>query len=82
MSDAFAQGQALLRGERIDAALRAFHRAEAEGADPVACAAERWKCWMLLGRLENAWRESDQIAAAGRPDPHRFWNGKPGPEGV
>ncbi|MCU1233250.1 MAG: repeat protein [Candidatus Solibacter sp.] len=32
---------------------------------------------MLAGQFENAWRESDRIAARGTPDPHRFWDGCP-----
>jgi hypothetical protein len=32
---------------------------------------------MLAGRFEEAWRESDRIAARSRPDPHRFWDGLP-----
>ena len=32
---------------------------------------------MLLGQMENAWRESDRIALRGAPDPHRFWDGEP-----
>ena len=32
---------------------------------------------MLGGRFAEAWRESERIAARGKPDPHRFWNGAP-----
>ena len=32
---------------------------------------------MLSGCFEEAWRESDRIAARGRPDPHRLWDGLP-----
>ena len=32
---------------------------------------------MLLGEFEKAWRESDRVAARGRPDPNRFWDGLP-----
>jgi hypothetical protein len=32
---------------------------------------------MLTGRFEQAWKESDRIAADSRPDPHRFWDGRP-----
>lgn len=34
-------------------------------------------CHMLLGSFERAWDESDSIAARGKPDPHRFWDGQP-----
>ena len=58
-------------------ALRLFVAAESEGADPDLCAAGRWTCHMLAGNFHLAWRESDAIAARGRPDPHRFWDGRP-----
>jgi hypothetical protein len=32
---------------------------------------------MLAGRFEEAWRESDRIAARGRPDANRLWDGQP-----
>jgi len=32
---------------------------------------------MLLGRFQEAWRESDRIAARGRPDPDSLWDGAP-----
>jgi hypothetical protein len=32
---------------------------------------------MLLGRFEEAWRESERIAQRGGPDPHRLWDGHP-----
>ncbi len=51
-------------------------RAERAGYDPAECAAYRWSCWMLSGDFERAWRESDRIAALGRPDPNRFWDGR------
>jgi len=61
----------------IPAALRHIHRAERRGYDPDLCAACRWSCWMLLGRFESAWRESDRIARRGKPDAYRFWDGTP-----
>ncbi|HEY2012869.1 MAG TPA: hypothetical protein VGH38_05175 [Bryobacteraceae bacterium] len=51
-------------------------RAELIGYSPDECAACRWNCWMLLGRFEEAWRESDGIVARGSPDPHSFWDGR------
>ncbi|MBV9084820.1 MAG: hypothetical protein JOZ62_19250, partial [Acidobacteriaceae bacterium] len=62
---------------RIPEALEALHRAEQFGYDADSCAAARWNCHMLLGDFESAWCESDAIAARGKPDPHRFWDGKP-----
>lgn len=32
--------------------------------------------FMMLGRFEHAWKESDAIRLRGTPDPHRFWNGE------
>jgi hypothetical protein len=32
---------------------------------------------MLLGRFEEAWKESDAILARGLPDPNRLWDGLP-----
>lgn len=72
----FARAHTLLEQRRVRAALRHSARAEALGYDPVECAALRWQCFMFLGDWERAWTESDRIAASGRPDPHRFWNGR------
>ncbi len=67
----------LFSERRIPAALELLFRAERAGYDPAECAAYRWSCWMLSGDFERAWRESDRIAALGRPDPNRFWDGRP-----
>jgi hypothetical protein len=75
-AEVFARALALLDRRRARAALRHASRAETLGFDPVECAALRWQCSMLLGDWENAWTESDRIAASGRPDPHRFWDGR------
>ena len=32
---------------------------------------------MLMGTFAEAWRESDSIAARGKPDAHRLWRGEP-----
>jgi hypothetical protein len=61
----------------IPRALDLLNRAERRGHDPNQCAAQRWLCWMLLGRFENAWQESDRVTARGRPDPNRYWDGLP-----
>jgi hypothetical protein len=58
-------------------ALRLFRDAEVAGYDPDICAAGRWTCHMLCGEFEQAWQESDAIERRGRPDPHRFWDGRP-----
>src|SRR5579875_3153211 len=55
--------------------LRLIDEAEAANHDPDECASGRWVCYMLRGEFELAWRESDAIAARGKPDPHRFWDG-------
>lgn len=62
---------------RIEEALSLYDLAEQAGCDADSCAGGRWTCHMLLGDCESAWRESDAIAARGRPDPHRFWDGRP-----
>ncbi len=62
---------------RISDALRLFDRAELAGDEPDICAAGRWTCYMLSGRFEKAWEESDAIEGRGNPDPHRFWDGTP-----
>jgi hypothetical protein len=61
----------------IPDALAEYDRAETLGFDPDACASGRWKCWMLSGRFERAWMESEAIGRRGAPDPHRFWDGQP-----
>lgn len=65
------------RERRIADTIGLLRRAERLGYDPDECGALRWQCWMLSGEFEQAWRESDRIAARGRPDPHRFWDGQP-----
>jgi hypothetical protein len=62
---------------RPEDALRQFASAERTGKDPDLCAAGRWICHMLIGNFDLAWRESDAIARRGRPDPNRFWDGRP-----
>jgi hypothetical protein len=62
---------------RIHECLELLRAAERSGHDPGACAACRWDCWMLLGRFEEAWKESDAILARGLRDPNRLWDGLP-----
>ena len=73
----FRMAQDAFSERRIEECLARFQRAEAFGYDPDACAACRWYCWMLLGRFEDAWQESDALVAGGKHDPHRFWDRKP-----
>ncbi len=75
--DCFQIAAALLEQRRIDEAVEAYNAAERQGHPPAECAAGRWLCWMLAGRFELAWRESDAIEASGVPDPNRFWDGRP-----
>lgn len=69
------RGEELLTARLVRPAIAALHRAEAAGADPDRCAGARWHCWMLLGEMEQAWRESDTIRARGSHDGQRFWDG-------
>jgi hypothetical protein len=62
---------------RIHDCLELLRAAERSGHDAGECAACRWDCWMLLGRFEEAWKESDSILARGLPDPNRLWDGLP-----
>ncbi|MGA8029095.1 MAG: hypothetical protein WB992_18300 [Bryobacteraceae bacterium] len=62
---------------RVEEALRLFELAEQAGCETDSCAAGRWTCHMLAGNFEQAWQESDAIAKRGRPDPNRFWDGRP-----
>ena len=75
--DWYRRGEQLLDGRCVYEALECFQSAQRLGADSNRCAAARWQCWMLLGRFECAWAESDFIAASGAHDPHRFWDGQP-----
>ncbi len=68
-------GEDLLTARRLPEAIAALHRAEAAGADPDRCAGARWHCWMLLGEMELAWRESDAIRTRGVAHAHGLWDG-------
>lgn len=72
-----ARAQNELRALRAREALSLFDAAERAQADPDVCAAGRWRCHMLLGDFELAWRESDLIDSRGKPDANRFWDGRP-----
>ncbi|HEY7211330.1 MAG TPA: hypothetical protein VH477_13720 [Bryobacteraceae bacterium] len=74
--DLFAKAEKLLAQRDVEQALKFFDLAERAACDPDRCAAGRWTCYMLSGRFENAWRESDSIFARGKPDPNRYWNGQ------
>lgn len=75
--DALQQAAQAIAGRRLDEALAALERAEAAAANPNACRSHRWLCHMLLGRFEEAWRESARIAESGQPDPNALWDGQP-----
>jgi pentatricopeptide repeat protein len=76
-SEIFKLAENLLAARQVKEALRLFDEAERMGFDPDLCAAARWNCHMLLGDFARAWRESEAIARRGKPDPHRFWDGRP-----
>ena len=65
----------LLTERKVPEAIEALCRAEAAGADPDRCAGARWHCWMLLGEMVRAWRESDAIRARGGRGAQQFWDG-------
>jgi len=75
-SRVFADGVSLLLNRNVRPALQCFYSAQHLGYDIRECAAARWTCWMLLGRFECAWKESELITATGAKDPHQFWNGQ------
>jgi|SRR5579871_4413588 len=74
---AYRRAQDAFSKRCITECLQLLHRAERAGYPPDECAAYRWQCWMLLGRFEDAWRESDAIVGRGQPDPNRLWDGRP-----
>ena len=73
----FAQAEQQLRSMQVEEAVRLYKEAEQAGYDADLCAGARWFCHMLASDFELAWRESDAITARGKPDPHRFWDGRP-----
>lgn len=74
--EVFAQAQELLLRREVTEAIECFDSAQRFGHDVRECAASRWVCWMLLGRFENAWLESDIIAEQGVGDSSQFWRGE------
>jgi len=77
VNEEYRLAQHAFSNRRIPECLELLQRAESMGCDADQCAAQRWNCWMLLGRLEQAWRESEAIASRGGPDPNRLWDGLP-----
>ena len=73
----FCLGQAELAQRRPLSAVENFNYAERQGFPLEQCAGSRWNCWMLLGKFEDAWRESDRIAALCAPGPAELWDGLP-----
>jgi hypothetical protein len=71
----YASGVTALALKDARQALHHFEQAESLGHDPELCGSHRWKCWMLLGDFESAWKESDLITARGTPDPNALWDG-------
>jgi hypothetical protein len=79
------QAHAAFGENNFEEAIGKYQEAVLLGADPDACAYERWTCWMKLGRLELAWQETDRTEArrkalAERQDTlpaheRRVWNG-------
>jgi hypothetical protein len=70
------EAEELLSRRALGEALVGFNRAEAAGADRDRCSGGRWTTYMLLGKFERAWQESDTIRLRGAPDPNRFWTGE------
>ena len=68
--------QLLNAGQPRDA-IHLFNASEMAGESADECSAGRWHCYMLLGRFDCAWAESDAICARNNPDPHRLWDGQP-----
>src|ERR1700742_4692517 len=73
----FPEAQRARAERRIDDALHLLNVAEASGHAPEDCSGQRWLCFMLLGRFEDAWNESEQIAARGSSYAFALWDSKP-----
>lgn len=54
-------GDSLFERRRIAEALACYGEAARRGFDPAQLGAARWMCWMMLGRFERAWAESDEL---------------------
>jgi hypothetical protein len=70
---AYALAMKAVRERRISAAVRLLETAERSGSDFDACAGAKWSCYMLLGRFEDAWSESERIASRHGPG---LWKGE------
>ena len=74
--DLLEEAESLLAQRDLIGARRAFHNAQAAGADPDRANGGLWQTHMLLGDFEFAWQQSDALRARNAPDPHRFWQGE------
>ena len=54
----------LYEARRVHEAIALFERVLQLGLPPDEGAGERWMCYMLAGRFEDAWREGDRVIAA------------------
>ena len=81
----FSRAQSNFARHRIKEALSYHEKALEFGLNPDRGALDRWTCYMLLGRFEDAWRETDRTEAIRRrlrvPQENlplhfrRVWNG-------
>src|SRR6266542_127058 len=62
----FEAAERLFAARQIRRALAHYVRAAELGADPNQGTLNRWTCFMLLGRFEDAWRETDRTEALRR----------------
>jgi hypothetical protein len=75
-AELYRRAQSAFSSRHIPESLRLLQAAETMGHSANECAASRWNCWMLLGRFEEAWRESDAIAARGGCGSQCLWDGQ------
>lgn len=85
--DLVARAGALFAAGRVAESLAMHERALALGIDPLDTGGEVWRCAMLLGDFERAWRVSDTVIRRTRPQDfdradlprHRrlVWDGAP-----
>jgi hypothetical protein len=75
-TDLLAEARQHLAARRIVEALRTYDRAQAHGYPLNECAAGRWNCWMMLGKFELAWHESNLIEETGARDSNQLWDGR------
>lgn len=86
-STALRLADAFFAQRRVHEALGGYQEAIRLGGDPGASAFQRWMCYMLMGRFEDAWFETDRSESARRAagittrdlprHMQRVWNGKP-----